>query len=179
MLRWLINLLIILILVLFQTSIFSVLPFLASINFVLLFIIYLTIRGEDSFLLVAIIGGYLLDLYSSYTFGTHILTILIITFFSKYIYFNVLTNHRFFPIIILIILNIILYHSIFLLTVFGLNFLKLLPMIETINSVAIKNIGVEIVYTVVFISILYFLFYITKKNLKSMFLSAPTAAKKF
>ncbi|MBU1180046.1 rod shape-determining protein MreD [Patescibacteria group bacterium] len=177
MFKWLINLLIILVLVLLQTSIFSVLPYFKNINFVLLFIIFLTLQNDKSFLPLAIIAGYLLDIYSSYTFGIHILAITGVSFLSNYIYFNILTNHRFFPVIFLMSFIIVVYHFIISTTVFGLGFLKLLPKTETADSSIIKNTGIEIIYTLVLVSIIYLLFYMAKKNLKSAFLSRGSARK--
>lgn len=173
MLRPIINLVILIIIVLLQVSIFSVLPYFKYLNFVLLFVLFLTIKNDKHFLWMAIIAGYLLDIYSSYTFGTHILAMIVISFLSNYIYFNILTNHRFFPIVVLTGFSIAVYHFIISATIFILGFLKLLPGVSVVNRIILKNIWLEILYTTLAISALYFLFYLTRRNLRNIFLPTP------
>ncbi|MFC1612463.1 hypothetical protein ACFL29_01290 [Patescibacteria group bacterium] len=172
MLIWILNFSILLLLVLAQNSFFLFLPFINSINFVLLFVIYLSIKNNKAFLPLILFAGYFLDLYSSYTFGIHILALLGIGFLSNYIYYNILTHHRFFPIVLLILLNIIFYHLIIIATVFILGFLKLLSKNAALPSFAFKSIGQEILSTTFFICIIYLIFYLAKRNLKVLFLSS-------
>ena len=170
MFKQLINLIFLIVLILMHISIFNVLPYFKYLNLVLLFVVYLTIKGDKSFLWTAVAAGYLLDLYSSYTFGVHILAIVGIAFLSNYIYFKILTNHRFFPVVILVSFCIVIYHFIISSTIFVLGFLKLLPKIAVINKIILKNIGLEILYTVLLISIIYIAFNMARKNLRSVFL---------
>ncbi|MFH1193451.1 MAG: rod shape-determining protein MreD [bacterium] len=159
-------------LALLQSSFFAALPYLKFINFIILFLIYLTIKDASRALPFAIISGYILDIYSSYPFGTHILSLMFVSFLAYYVYNRILTNHRFFPIILLVALCIAAYQFAALNTIFVLSFLKLYEKTSIWTGAAIKNIGLEILYTVIMVSISYIIFYAAKKKL-SVYLLAP------
>jgi len=152
-------------LALLQVSFFATLPYLNSLNFILIFLVYLTIKKNDAALIFALISGYILDVYSSYPFGMHILALFAVNFLANYIYFRILTNHRFFPIIFLITICIAIYHFLILSSISVLSFLKIYAKTQVWSGIVIKNIGLEIAYSIFFISVIYMIFYIARKKL--------------
>jgi rod shape-determining protein MreD len=152
-------------LALLQSSFFAALPYLKFVNFIILFLIYLAIKDAGSAMPFAIISGYILDIYSSYPFGTNILSMIFVSFFAHYAYNRILTNHRFFPIILLLAFSIAAYRFVTLNTIFILSFLKLYAKTGAYGGAAIKNIGLEILYTAIMASIGYVIFYTAKKKL--------------
>lgn len=164
-------------LALLQSSFFSALPYLKYINFILLFLIYLTVKDAGSALPFAIISGYILDVYSSYPFGTHILSMMFAGFLAHYIYNHIITNHRFFPLLLLLSLCIAVYHFAELNTIFILSFLKLYEKTNVWTGAAIKNIGLEILYASATVSIGYIIFYAAKKKMNIYLLSRKPYGK--
>lgn len=175
---WLtLNIFIIIILALTQVGFWSIVPFFQIFNFVLLFIIYLSIRANGRMLLLAIIGGYVLDIFSSYPFGLHIFAYMLTGLAATYVYSRVLTNHRFFPVIILTAASIVFYHIILIILVSAMSFLKLTEKIKLSDELIIKNLGKELIYTVIAGSLLYFIYYFARKKNSSHFLRRPYASK--
>lgn len=170
------NLLIIAVLAATQISFFSILPFFKYFHLVLLFIIYLSIKKE-AFLPAAILGGYILDLYSSYPFGLHIAAFVFAAAFANYVYFNIITNRRFLTVIVLVTASILLYHAALFLGMFALSFLKLSPKTNIINSSFIRGIGIEIISVFAAASAAYFVFYYIRKKLSSRLLLKNYAPK--
>ncbi|MBU4422047.1 rod shape-determining protein MreD, partial [Patescibacteria group bacterium] len=115
-----------------QMSITSVLPFLEYINIVLLIIIYLILSKNPFVIFFAFFCGYLLDVYSSATFGLNILTYTTIAFILIFIYLNFLSSSRIIPFIMSFI-SICLYYLLANLAMIILSFLKIIPKIEIWN----------------------------------------------
>lgn len=177
MMRGLLNLLAIIVLAVTQVSFWSALPFFKIFNFVLLFIIYLSIKISGRALPFAIIGGYILDIFSSYPFGLHILAAILTSLVVTYVYSHILTNHRFFPVIILTAAIIIFYHLILILSISAMSFLKLTQKMKITGEYIIKNLSKEVIYTVVAGSILYFIYYLARKKISSHFFHRIYAPK--
>ncbi len=171
MLKWIFNLLIIAFLAAIQTSFFSIFPFFKYFHPVLLYILYLSIR-KNMFLPAAILGGYVLDLYSSYPFGLHIAAIFVAAAFTNYVYFNVITSRRFFTTIILAAASILLYHIVLFAGMAALSFLKLSSETNTMNNFDVRGISIEIISVSVAASAAYFAFYYIRKKLSSRLMLA-------
>ncbi|MFA5133625.1 MAG: hypothetical protein WC459_02370 [Patescibacteria group bacterium] len=157
--------------VLLEESFFAAIPFLKLINFSLLIVIYLSIGNKNSVLPFALASGYLLGIYSSYPFGLHLGALLIVSFLANYIYLNVLTNHRFFPVALLMVFCIFIYDIFILGAVSVLSFLKIYSKTSVWTKIVFKNIGLEVVYTIIFISLLYCLFVFLKNRISSRLLT--------
>lgn len=157
-------------LVVSQICFFKILPFLKYFDFILFFIIYLSVKKRKTAIPAAIIGGYLLDIYSSYPFGLHIFALATAAFAADYIYFNILTGRRFFPIITLFMFETILYHGALLFAISGLAFLKLSPKIKVISGDTLKNMGLELIYTAVIGSLIYLIYFFINKKMSSRLL---------
>lgn len=168
MLRLFFNIMTIIILALAQVGFLNILPFFRIFNFVLLFIIYLSVKINGKALPFAIIGGYILDIFSSYPFGLHIFAYILTGLMATYIYSRVLTNHRFFPIIILTAASIIFYRIILILSISAMSFLKLTPKIKLPIQLIIKNLGNELIYTIIAGSLLYLIYYFARKKMSSL-----------
>ncbi len=176
MFKWIFNLFIIAALAIIQISFFSVLPFFKNFHLVLLYIIYLSIK-KDAFLPAAILGGYILDLYSSYPFGLHIAAAVSAAAFANYAYFNIITSRRFFTIIILAAASILIYHATMLFGIAALSFLKLSPKINTMDNFNMRGIGIEIISVAIAAASAYFAFYYIRKKLSSRILLKNYAPK--
>lgn len=176
MLKLIFNLLTTAALAAIQISFFSILPFFQYLHLVLLYIIYLSMK-KDMFLPAAILGGYILDLYSSYPFGLHIAAVVLAAVFANYVYFNIITNRRFFTMIILTAASILVYHAALLSGMAVLSFLKLSPKTNTMNNFNIRSIGIEIIFVSVAASAAYFVFYYIRKKLSSRLLLKNYAPK--
>ncbi len=163
------NFLIIIILTAVQISLFSILPFFRYFHPVMLYIIYLSVK-KDIFLPAAIFGGYILDLYSSYPFGLHITATVLAAALANHVYFNVMTNRRFFTIIILAAASILTYHATLFLGMAILSFLKLSPITNTANIFDARGIGIEIISVSAASSAAYFAFYFVRKKTSSRLL---------
>lgn len=152
--------------IILQLSFFSAVPFLRNINFIILIVLYLSIKNNRFYIPAAIVGGGLLDFFSSFIFGTHLLAASAIAFLGNYIYLKVLTNHRFFSFAILTGVSIFFYHAIVWLIVFALTFLKISSRINAPN-IDYANTLKEVLFSVFFLSILYLLSGISRKEIKA------------
>lgn len=170
MFRWFLHFLLAALLVILQICFWNTLPFLKYFDFVLFFIVYLSIKKSKTTIPAAIISGYMLDIYSSYPFGLHIFALTCAAFAANYIYFNVLTNRRFLSIVILFMIEIILYHGALFLAISGLAFLKLSPKIKLLSDGTLKNIGLELIYLPISGSLIYLIYYFIRKKLSSRLL---------
>lgn len=170
MLKWFLHFLTAAALVILQTSFWNTLPFFRYFDFVLFFIVCLSVKKSKTAIPAAIISGYLLDIYSSYPFGLHIFALTCAAFAANYIYFNILTNRRFLSVITLFMFEIILYHGALFFAISGLAFLKLIPKIKFLSGDMLKNIELELIYLPVSGSFIYLIYYFIKKKLSSRLL---------
>lgn len=170
MFRWFLHFFLAALLVILQTCFWNTLPFFKYFDFVLFFIVYLSIKKSKTAIPAAMFSGYLLDIYSSYPFGLHIFALICAALAANYIYFNILTNRRFLSIIILFMFETILYHGALLAAVSGLAFLKLSPKIKILSDGTLKNIGLELIYLPISGSFVYLIYYFIKKKLSSRLL---------
>jgi len=162
--RWIFNFFAIIILAVAQTSFLSVLPFFQYFHPILLYVIYISIK-RGGFLPTAILGGYIMDIYSSYSFGLHIAAIAFAAAFANYIYFNILTSRRFFTVVILTAASIFMYHMILFAGIAILSFLKLSPKTNIAENFDLRNIGIEIFSVSSLASAAYFIYYHVRKKL--------------
>lgn len=169
MFKWLFNFLILFFLCFFSISFFPNVVFLKEINFVLIFILFLAMARIPGFISFAMIGGYFLDIYAAHTFGIHILTLTVCAFLVYHIYNNLITNHRFFPAIILVNFIIIVYHLLLVLIFYIFGILKFSSghFNAGINFVDILK---EIMATTFLITIVYSCIYWVQKKSKNTFL---------
>ena len=153
--------------VILQISLFSAIPFLNKVNFVLFIVLYLSTRQDNFYILAAIFGGAALDFYSSFTFGTHLAATLAVVSFINYAYFKILVGHRFLSFIILMNIGIFSYHLLLWTAVLTLNFLKIYPraVILTLNF---RDIFKEAVFLTLLLSAAYLAFKISQKKIKEI-----------
>lgn len=170
MFKWFWHFFLTAVLVILQICFWKTLPFFKFFDFILFFIIYLSVKKSKTAIPVAIIGGYLLDIYSSYPFGLHIFALAAAAFTANYIYFNILTGRRFLSVITLFMFETILYHGALLSAISGLAFLKLSPKIKIISGDTLKNMGLELVYIAIMGSLIYLIYFFIKKKLSSRLL---------
>lgn len=176
MLKWIFNILIIAFLTVLETSFFAVLPFFQYFHPVLLYIVYLAVK-KNSFMPAAILSGYILDLYSSYPFGLHIAAIVLSVALSNYIYFNLITSRRFFTVLILAAVSIIIYHATLLLGIAALSFLKLSSNTDVLENFRPRTVGIEIISVCGAASAAYFIYYYIRKNILSRLMLKNYASK--
>src|SRR3989338_6560093 len=155
--------------IILQLSFISAVPYLRNINFIILIILYLSTKNDYFFVVAAIAGGILLDSFSSFIFGTHLLSFVFISLLANYICFKVLASHRFLPFMILIGAGIFLYHFSTWILVFSANFFKILPRAITLNM-DFGGIFKEIAYSLVLLSAIYLVFKTFQKKLKTVFI---------
>jgi len=170
MLKWFLHFFLVALLVILQICFWNTLPFFRYFDFVLFFIVYLSIKKSKTAIPAAIAGGYLLDIYSSYPFGLHIFALVSAAFAADYIYLNILTNRRFFSIIVLFMFETVLYHGALLAAVSGLDFLKLSPKTKLLSGNMLKDVGLELIYLPISGSFIYLIYYFIKKKLSSRLL---------
>lgn len=170
MLKWFLHSLLAVVLIILQICFWNNLPFFKYLDFVLFFIVYLSIKKSKTAIPVAIISGYILDIYSSHPFGLHISALTCAAFTANYIYFNILTNRRFLSIMILFMIEIIIYHGALLLAISGLAFLKLSPKIKTFYGDTLRDMGWELIYVPTSGSLAYLIYLFIKKKLSSRLL---------
>ena len=151
--------------IILQLSFFSAVPFLKNINFTILIILYLSIKNNRFYIPAAIVGGGLLDFFSSFIFGTHLLAVSAIALLSNYIYLRVLTNRRFFSFAVLAGTSIFFYHAIIWLIVFALTFLKISSRTNILH-IDYANTLKEALFSVSFLAVLYLLPSILRKEAK-------------
>jgi len=170
MFKLFINILIVIGLVVFKISFLNTLPIFNILNPVIIFIIFLAITNNKHYIIMAFVAGYLLDLYSHYTFGINILSLTSVAIISNYVYTSVLTSHRFLPLIFLFFINILLFHSIAIFTISILSFLKISPPSNLINLETLKIITSEAFYTGAIIAIFYLINNFLQKKFSGIFL---------
>lgn len=96
------HILIIMALFLFRMGPLSILPFIRHFDPLPLFIIYLSIRNEKYYELLAIFAGFLLDLNSSSAFGMHAAAMFFMAAASNYAYQNILASSHLFSVAALV-----------------------------------------------------------------------------
>lgn len=153
----------------FQLSFFSILPLINNLNFILLLVLYLSTKKNYFFIPAAVIGGWLLDMYSSFTFGTQFLALAIIAALSNFIYFRFLAGHRFFPFMLLTALCIVIYRLIVRIIVAALDFLKIAPHTAA-SAIDLSRLAKEISLSVIFISLIYLASKISRKSILAVFI---------
>lgn len=94
--------LIIMALFLFRTGPLRVLPLIRHLDLLSLFVIYLSIRNEKYYELLAIFAGFLLDLNSSSAFGMHAAAMFFMAVAGNYAYQNVLASSHLFSVAALV-----------------------------------------------------------------------------
>ncbi|PIR66931.1 MAG: rod shape-determining protein MreD [Parcubacteria group bacterium CG10_big_fil_rev_8_21_14_0_10_36_14] len=169
MLKQLIIFALVIIGVLTQISIVNTMPFLEHINIVLLFLIYLVLLKNPFVVLFAFVSGYLLDIYSSATFGLNIMAYTIVAFILIFIYLNFFSSSRIIPIIMAFI-SISLYYFLVNLAILTLSFLKIIPKIEIWSQAIFINILLEILCTTIFIATIYIVGAFLKKRFSNIFI---------
>ncbi len=85
-----------------QTSVLPALNLGWAVLLPLALLVYAVMFGSSTTAyVVAFVGGFLLDLYSSFPFGTYLVTFLCIALFTEFLYLRFFTNHSFYGILVL------------------------------------------------------------------------------
>jgi rod shape-determining protein MreD len=156
MLKIFVVFILILALALLQVGLFPALPFFHSINILLLFMIYLSAADEPFYLYAAIFAGSLLDLYSSHIFGIYIFAMISAVIFNHYVYYNILTNRRFFSAIILTTADIVFFNLVEKTGAQTLSFLKIEPAAHIWQGRFGYGLMAEIAASIVCVALFYF-----------------------
>jgi len=143
--------------------------FLSGFNLVLILIVVLiNLTSPKNVILSALLGGFILDVYSSLPFGIFMFSLLGAAFLVEILFMNFLTNRSFYALIIMGLLAVVIYNLFFI----GLNsFFYFLGWSNSFVSLSfIKNFIWQLVDMALVLSLSFSLINYLSKKFKPVFL---------
>lgn len=164
------NIIIILLLAIFQVSFISALPkYFNEINIIILVLVFVLSFSNLRFCLYWAMGfGLLLDIYSFSIFGTYLLIFPLVMLLANFLFINFFTNRSLYSLVALSIFSSILFKLLLFISSYFSYFFELKNYFLHIDfREEIKIIGIEIFTAVIF----FYLFTYVNKNSRAVFLS--------
>jgi len=160
-----------LILVFLQQSVLPALGFLANLNILLVFLVFITIIFDFNLgFIFAIFIGFLVNVFSFLPLGTFIIIYLVILGVINFLYKHVFINFSFLTNLILIVLATFIFNLLLLLVAFLFYLLNLTNIYIVLDGAFLINFLWQIILNSIMISLVYILAKLTIKKLNLVFI---------
>ncbi|MFH1366612.1 MAG: hypothetical protein ABIH38_01320 [Patescibacteria group bacterium] len=139
-------------------------PLLFSIIFVSLF------YSAKITIFWVIIGGFLLDIYSLFNFGIHIISLMVMVLLVHYFFQKFITNHTFYSFVFLTAASTLFYYLLLMALTTLLYILNFSELTWQMNNQLTLAILVQILINSVFMGLIYYIFSSFSNRLKANFI---------
>jgi hypothetical protein len=154
----------------FQMSFLSHFDFLKNINLVLIIIIFTTTTNYPLSLIGAIIGGFLLDIYSSFQFSSSIISLILTAIIIKNIFNNYFSKHHFFTYPVIGFIGVLSYNFIIAILNSFFYWIRINEFNFVLNKVYLISLIWQIILNIICIILLDLLTVLIHTKLKKFFL---------
>ncbi|MBI4652919.1 hypothetical protein HY750_01565 [Candidatus Kuenenbacteria bacterium] len=162
--------LLIILISIFQMSFLSHFDFLKNINLLLIIIIFTTATNYPLSLIGAIVGGFLLDIYSNFQFGSSIISLVLTVIIIKNIFNNYFSKHHFFTYPVIGFIGVLSYNFILALFISFFYLIKINEFNFILDKVYLINLIWQIILSIICIILLDLLTILIYTKLKKFFL---------
>lgn len=170
--RYLISVILILVLFFLQFNILNFLgKYLVYINPLLFFVILVSLFSNvKTTIFWVMTAGFLLDLYSLFNFGVHLISLMLMILLVHYFFQKFITNHTFYSFVFLTAASTLFYYLLIIIITYLLSVFNLSGLTWQINSELSQAILIQIVINSITMGLIYIIFSYFSNKLKADFI---------
>jgi len=166
--RWIIHIAILIICILLQVSFISALPaYINAIFLPLIMVIFFTVViSYERALVLALIGGLLLDIYSINIFGVATVSLVATTILTNFLFSHLFTNRSVYSLVALGTIGVIFYNASIVALPYVINAIRSSEYQQNLGLSIFSSLGWDLGLNLASLVLLYFLFSIISPRLK-------------
>ena len=153
----------------FQIGFLSHFDFLKNINLLLIITIFTTIVNYPLALIGVIFGGFLLDIYSNFWFGSFVISLVLTTIIIKNFFNNYFSKQHFLTYPAIGFIGVLRYNFILINLINFFYLIKINAFSLILNKIYWFDLIQQIILNVILICLLYFLTTLTRARFKKFF----------
>lgn len=153
-----------------QLSLFSNLPYLNHLNFILCLAILLLFFSSNFLFYLIFIAGITLDIYSILPFPLITLTLVFSILILRFLFKNLFTNRSLYSLILLGLTGIFFYNLFLTILIYLSYLLKLIDFSPILDKLFFSNLGWQFLANSLFLAIIWTLSNLSKTKLHRTFL---------